>query len=114
MKLYSNIKLLLLPVFNWTTELSDAMLTFVIMLDKQVCLNNTVVWFIMPNNGNYPNFGGFSQTLGVNAKMLGYKTVTICIFGHNYSSCATPTGTLFLTDCCHHILAHPNTKLLVV
>ena len=29
----------------------------------------------MPNNGNYPNFGGFSQTFGVNAKILGFYTL---------------------------------------
>ena len=50
------------------------------MLNKLVCLNNTVVWLIMPNNGNYPNFGRFSQTLGVNAKILGFYP-----FGTHYS-----------------------------
>ena len=29
----------------------------------------------MPNNGNYPNFGGFSQTFGVNTKILGFYTL---------------------------------------
>ena len=29
----------------------------------------------MQNNGSYPNFGGFSQTLGVNAKILGFYTL---------------------------------------
>ena len=29
----------------------------------------------MPNNGSYPNFGEFSQTLGVNAKILGFYTL---------------------------------------
>ena len=46
----------------------------VIKIDKLVCLKNTKVWFNMPNNGSYPNFGGFSQTFGVNAKILGFYT----------------------------------------
>ena len=29
----------------------------------------------MPNYGNYPNFGRFSQTFGVNAKILGFYTL---------------------------------------
>ena len=29
----------------------------------------------MPNNGSYPNFGRFSQTFGVNAKILGFYTL---------------------------------------
>ena len=29
----------------------------------------------LPNNRNYPNFGGFSQTFGVNAKILGFYTL---------------------------------------
>ena len=29
----------------------------------------------MPNKGNYPNFGGFSQTFGVDAKILGFYTL---------------------------------------
>ena len=29
----------------------------------------------MQNNGSYPNFGRFSQTLGVNAKILGFYTL---------------------------------------
>ena len=40
-----------------------------------VCLINTKVWFDMQNNGSYPNFGRFSQTLGVNAKILGFYTL---------------------------------------
>ena len=28
----------------------------------------------MQNNGSYPNFGEFSQTFGVNAKILGFYT----------------------------------------
>ena len=29
----------------------------------------------MPNNGSYLNFGGFSQTFGVNARILGFYTL---------------------------------------
>ena len=46
----------------------------VIKVDKLVCLKNTKVWFDMQNNGSYPNFGEFSQTFGVNAKLLGFYT----------------------------------------
>ena len=38
----------------------------------------------MPNNGNYPNFGRFSQTFGVSAEILGFYTL-----GAHYS-CVYP------------------------
>ena len=52
------------------------MQTFIVTkFDKHVCEIYTKIWLVTPNYGNYPNFGGFSQTFGVNAKILGFYTL---------------------------------------
>ena len=45
-----------------------------LIITTQVFKINTKQQFL-PNNENYPNFGGFSQTFGVNTKTLGFYTL---------------------------------------